>query len=961
VRTYRQPGTILTDHHVSVPLDHGKPDGDRIEVFGREVVATRRAGDRRLPWLVFLQGGPGMAAQRPVGRSTWLDRALDDYRVLLLDQRGTGRSTPLTARSLARLGTPAAQAEYLAHFRADSIVLDCELVRRQLCGADEPWTVLGQSFGGFCAVTYLSFAPHGLAAALITGGLPGLGTSAEDVYRITYGLCADRCAAHYERYPGDIDAARDVARQLATHDVRLADGSPLTVERFQSIGGMLGSSAGTHELHYLLEDPWDGDGGLSDTFLSEIAGRTSFARAPLYAVLHEACYAQGAATRWAAQRVRAEFPAFDPAAAVDGDAPLLFTGEMVYPWMVDIDPALAPLREAAELLAQRDGWPPLYDPARLAATEVPVAAAVYHDDLYVPAPLALRTAAAIRGLRAWVTNEWEHEGLRISGGKVLARLIAMNRDEVLSMDIMETETVIAGTGPLSFADVIAVARGGAAVALSQDAEAAVAAGRKVIDALAHDSAPHYGVSTGFGALATKHIPAERRAQLQRSLVRSHAAGSGPEVEAEVVRAMMLLRLSTLATGRTGVRPAVARTYAAMLGAGITPVVREHGSLGCSGDLAPLAHCALAAMGEGTVRVAGPDPALPGTLLPAGEALAAAGIAPLVLAEKEGLALINGTDGMLGMLILAAEDLRVLLQTADITAAMSVEALLGTDAPFDAGLQALRPHPGQAASAANLRLLLDGSPIVASHRGPADTRVQDAYSLRCAPQVHGAARDTLAHARAVAGRELASAIDNPVVTLDGHVVSNGNFHGAPVGYVLDFLAIVAADVASIAERRTDRMLDAARSHGLPPFLADDPGVDSGHMIAQYTQAAVVSELKRLAVPASVDSIPSSAMQEDHVSMGWSAARKLRRAVDGLTRVLAIELLTAARGLELRAPLQPAAATGAVVAGLRAGDDVRPGVAGPGTDRFLSPEIEAAVGYVASGAAVRAAETVTGPLE
>jgi histidine ammonia-lyase len=310
-----------------------------------------------------------------------------------------------------------------------------------------------------------------------------------------------------------------------------------------------------------------------------------------------------------------------------------------------------------------------------------------------------------------------------------------------------------------------------------------------------------------------------------------------------------------------------------------------------------------------------------------------------------------------MLILAAADLRMLLRTADITAAMSVEGLLGTDAAFDASLQGLRPHPGQAASAANLRALLAGSPIVASHRGPEDTRVQDAYSLRCSPQVHGAARDTLAHARTVAECELASAIDNPVVTADGRLVSNGNFHGAPVAYVLDFLAIIAADVASIAERRTDRMLDASRSHGLPPFLADDPGVDSGHMIAQYTQAAIVSELKRLAVPASVDSIPSSAMQEDHVSMGWSAARKLRRAVDGLTRVLAVELLTAARALDLRAPLEPAAATGAVVAGLRARGD---GVAGPGTDRFLAPEIEAAVGYVASGAAVTAAETVTGPL-
>ncbi|MFY9669294.1 MAG: histidine ammonia-lyase, partial [Trebonia sp.] len=455
------------------------------------------------------------------------------------------------------------------------------------------------------------------------------------------------------------------------------------------------------------------------------------------------------------------------------------------------------------------------------------------------------------------------------------------------------DTITVGPGPLSFADVVAVARHGAPVELSPDAEVEIIASRKVIEDLAADDEPHYGVSTGFGALATKHIPVDRRAQLQRSLIRSHAAGSGPEVETEVVRALMLLRLSTLASGRTGVRLMVPQTYARMLNAGITPVVHEYGSLGCSGDLAPLAHCALAAMGEGQVRVRSGDRVL------AAGALAAAGIQPLVLAEKEGLALINGTDGMLGMLVLAAADLALLLRTADITAAMSVEGQLGTDAVFAADLQRLRPHPGQAASAANLRALLAGSAIMESHRGPDCTRVQDAYSLRCSPQVHGASRDTLAHAETVASRELASAIDNPVVTLDGRVESNGNFHGAPVGYVLDFLAIAVADLASIAERRTDRFLDVARSHGLPPFLADDPGVDSGHMIAQYTSAGIVSELKRLAAPASVDSIPSSAMQEDHVSMGWSAARKLRRAVDGLTRVLAIELLTAARALDLRA--------------------------------------------------------------
>lgn len=509
-------------------------------------------------------------------------------------------------------------------------------------------------------------------------------------------------------------------------------------------------------------------------------------------------------------------------------------------------------------------------------------------------------------------------------------------------------SVVVGPGPLAPQDVVAVARGGSGVVLSAAARDELAAGRKVVDDLAADEVPRYGISTGFGALATRHIPAGRRARLQRSLIRSHAAGSGPEVEREVVRALMLLRLSTLATGRTGVRPATAETYARMLDAGITPVVPEHGSLGCSGDLAPLSHCALAAMGEGLVRDAA------GMLRPAADALAAAGITPLVPAEKEGLALVNGTDGMLGMLVLAAHDLRLLLRTADVAAAMSVEALLGSDAAFAADLVALRPHPGQAASAANLRALLAGSAVVASHRGPGCTRVQDAYSLRCAPQVHGAARDTLAHAELVAERELAAAVDNPVVTADGRVESNGNFHGAPVAYVLDFLAVVTADLASISERRTDRFLDPSRSQGLPPFLADDPGVDSGLMIAQYTQAAIVSELKRLAVPASVDSIPSSAMQEDHVSMGWSAARALRRSVDGLGRVLGIELLTAARALDLRAPLAPAPATAAVRAGLRAR------VAGPGPDRYLAPEIEEAVRYAGSGAAVAAAETVTGPL-
>jgi histidine ammonia-lyase len=519
--------------------------------------------------------------------------------------------------------------------------------------------------------------------------------------------------------------------------------------------------------------------------------------------------------------------------------------------------------------------------------------------------------------------------------------------------LLTKNSVLVGARPLTVADVVAVARHDAPVVLDPASLDAVQASRAIVEALADDDEPHYGISTGFGALATTFIPTARRAQLQASLVRSHAAGSGPEVEREVVRALMLLRLSTLMTARTGAQRVTVETYAAILNAGITPIVREYGSLGCSGDLAPLAHCALAAMGEGQVRV-GAAADGPGVLADAGDALAAAGIRPVVLAEKEGLALINGTDGMLGMLSLAINDLAALLTTADVAAAMSVEALLGTDAVFADDLQRLRPQHGQALSAANLRSMLAGSPIVASHKGPECTRVQDAYSLRCAPQVHGAARDTLSHATLVADRELASAVDNPVLTLDGRVESNGNFHGAPVAYVLDFLAIVVADVASMSERRTDRFLDPARNQGLTPFLAHEVGVDSGLMIAQYTAAGIVSELKRLASPASVDSIPSSAMQEDHVSMGWAAARKLRRAIDGLGRVLAIEVMTAARAADLRAPLRPGRATGAVIA------EVRTAAAGPGPDRYLSPEIEAVVALVQSNRILAAAESATGPL-
>lgn len=509
--------------------------------------------------------------------------------------------------------------------------------------------------------------------------------------------------------------------------------------------------------------------------------------------------------------------------------------------------------------------------------------------------------------------------------------------------------ITVGLGALTIEEVVQVARNNAEIALDPVALAEVAKTRDHIVELANEPTPVYGVSTGFGALARRHIPQELRTQLQRSLVRSHAAGSGPEVEREVIRALMLLRLSTLMTARTGVRPVVAETYAAVLNAGITPIVHEYGSLGCSGDLAPLSHCALALMGEGDVRTAD------GTKVPAAEALAAAGITPLVLEEKEGLALINGTDGMLGMLCLAIHDLHNLIITADIATAMTLEGLRGTPTVFADDLQQLRPHPGQAQCAANIRAVVENSGIIAAAQAEFKrSHVQDAYSVRCAPQVAGAVRDTVDYASVVANRELAAAVDNPVVTVDGRVVSNGNFHGAPVAYALDFLAIVVADLASISERRTDRFLDVFRNRGLNAFLADDPGVDSGHMIAQYTQAGIVSELKRNANPASVDSIPSSAMQEDHVSMGWSAGRKLRRSIDGLTRVLAIEILTAARAIDFRGAADAAPGTGAAVA------QVRTGVEGPGPDRYLAPEIQYVVSLVADGTIVAKVQEAVGEL-
>jgi len=470
----------------------------------------------------------------------------------------------------------------------------------------------------------------------------------------------------------------------------------------------------------------------------------------------------------------------------------------------------------------------------------------------------------------------------------------------------------------------------------------------LIDGFVAGNTPVYGVTTGFGSLASTVIPAERTAELQVALVRSHAAGMGPTIEPEVVRAMLFLRARSLAMAFSGARPEIVDLQLAMLAAGITPVVREHGSLGASGDLAPLSHCALAVIGEGEVWNA------QGVVQPAADALFAAGLAPVQLRAKEGLALINGTDGILGMLCLALHDLGELARLADITAAMTVEGLLGTDRAFAANLQALRPQVGQAASARNLTRLLAGSAIVASHR-EGDSRVQDAYSVRCTPQVHGAALDTMAHARVVAALELQSAIDNPMILPDGSVESCGNFHGAPVAFVCDFLAIAASELTAIAERRTDRMLDVARSHGLPPFLSPDAGVNSGMMIAHYTQVSMALENQRLAVPASTQSMPTSAMQEDHVSNGWAAARKLLRSVANLRRVLAVEMVCAGAAIDLRGPLQPAAGTGAALAVLREQ------VAGPGPDRWLSPDLRAAEQLLADGTALTAVETAIGSLE
>lgn len=428
IRTHRLPGLVLTDMEFQVPLDHSRPDGPQITIFAREAVAPDKEG-ADLPWLLFFQGGPGFGAPRPLGNAGWLKRALQDYRVLLLDQRGTGRSTPLTFQTLARLDSPQAQADVLKHFRADAIVRDAERIRRELLGEEGPWSVLGQSFGGFCATHYLSAAPQGLREVMITGGLPPLDRSADDIYRATYQRVLEKNHLYYERYPEDAELAQEIATFLADHDVHLPGSGRLSPRRFQQLGIHFGMSDGFERVHYLLENAFvEGATGreLSYTFLRELESMFAFETNPIYALLHEAEYCQEEASNWSAERIRAEYPQFDWAPG----KPLLFTGEMVYPWMFEEYERLRPLKQAADILAAYDGWPRLYDVATLQANTVPCAAVVYYNDMYVERTFSEETARTLRGLKLWVTNEYEHNGLRADGERLLGRLIAMLRGEI---------------------------------------------------------------------------------------------------------------------------------------------------------------------------------------------------------------------------------------------------------------------------------------------------------------------------------------------------------------------------------------------------------------------------------------------------------------------------------------------------------------------------------------------------
>jgi pimeloyl-ACP methyl ester carboxylesterase len=424
--------TVSTqDHLIAVPLDYNEPDGEQITIYARQIASNTYRDNPG--YLLFLQGGPGEEADRPIKIDGWLQVALQSYKVILLDQRGTGRSTPANRQTLRLRGGGREQARYLSHFRADSIVRDAEQIRRSIAGPDQPWSILGQSYGGFCAVTYLSYAHEGLREAYISGGLPGLEVDALGVYRAAYPRVVQKNMSYYERYPGDIRVVRDIVEHIDGHEIRMPGDHPLTVRAFQSMGRTLGYHPGSFEsLHYILEEAFiKGASGveLSDRFLEQVRCAISFVKNPLYAIMHELIYAQGPETNWAAESVLREFPQFDHKNALASDSPVLFTGEMIYPWMFDQDPALRPLRDAAEILAEYDEWPPLYEPKQLAVNEVPVAASIYMDDMYVDRDHSLETATAIRRAKVWTTDAYDHEGLRNGDGHVMKHLIAMLRSE----------------------------------------------------------------------------------------------------------------------------------------------------------------------------------------------------------------------------------------------------------------------------------------------------------------------------------------------------------------------------------------------------------------------------------------------------------------------------------------------------------------------------------------------------
>ncbi len=425
----RLPGMVLTDHHFSLPLDHNQPNGQKIAVYAREVVAPQRENDN-LPWLVFFQGGPGFPAPRPMTVHGWLARALENYRVLLLDQRGTGRSSPITFQTLAKFKSPSEQAAYLSHFRADSIIKDAEHIRENLVGKTEKWTGLGQSFGGFCLTTYLSIAPEGLQAAIITGGLPPLSASVDDIYRATYKRSIEQNKRYYRRYPNDVDRVREVVDYLKKHDVRMPAGGRLTPERFLQSGLAFGMTDGFELLHYRLEEAFvDGASGreLGYSFLQDMEYSQAFDTNPIYALLHEAIYCQGTSSNWSAARVLGEYPQFSTDRK---DDPIFFTGEMVYPWMFESYPKLAPMKEAAEILAAKEDWPKIYDKEKLNSCEVPVVAAVYYDDMYVETSYSEDTAANIGNIRLWLTNELVHNAIRAEGYRVLDHLLKMLNGEL---------------------------------------------------------------------------------------------------------------------------------------------------------------------------------------------------------------------------------------------------------------------------------------------------------------------------------------------------------------------------------------------------------------------------------------------------------------------------------------------------------------------------------------------------